>query len=71
MPYIIGFGLRNKREVSTTEAETAVEALKIAEALEMSDEEIKFVDCPGEGRFDMRMLRVLAKEEEQRNAKRP
>lgn len=66
MPYVIGYGTRNKREVSTVEAETAVKALEIAEALEMSDEEIKFVDCPGEGRFDMRMLRVLAKEEVQR-----
>ena len=32
-------------------------------ALERSDEEIKFIDTPTEGRVGMDMLRVLAKEE--------
>jgi hypothetical protein len=35
----------------------------LAEALERSDEEIKFIDTPTEGRVGMDMLRVLAKEE--------
>jgi hypothetical protein len=65
MTYTIGFGMRNKPDVSTAQRETAKEALKLAEALQMSDEEIKFIDTPTEGRVDMAMLRVLAKEEDQ------
>lgn len=70
MSYIITYGMRNKREFSTVKRETAVEALELAEALQRSDEEIKFVDTP-EGRHGMEMLRVLAKEEARRNAPRP
>lgn len=43
--------------------ETAVEALKLADDLQRSDEEIKFIDTPRDGRCGMEMLRVLAKEE--------
>jgi hypothetical protein len=32
----------------------------------MSDEEIKFIDTPTQGRIDMDMLRALAKEEDER-----
>jgi hypothetical protein len=39
-------------------------ALKLAEALQMSDEEIKFIDTPTDGRVGMEMLRVLAEEED-------
>jgi hypothetical protein len=39
--YTIGFGMRNSSEVSTVQRITAREALKLAEALQMSDEEIK------------------------------
>lgn len=63
MTYTIGYGMRNKREVATATKPTAVEALKLAEALVMSDEEIKFIDTPTEGRCGIEMLRVLAKEE--------
>jgi hypothetical protein len=63
MPYTIGFGMRNKREVSTAEKPTAKEALALVDALERSDEEIKFIRSPHEGEIDVRMLRVLAKEE--------
>jgi hypothetical protein len=63
MVYTIGYGMRNKPSVSTAQRNTAKEALELAEALERSDEEIKFVDTPTEGRVGMDMLRVLAKEE--------
>jgi hypothetical protein len=63
MTYIIGFGMRNKREVSTAEKPTAKEALALVDALQRSDEEIKFIRSPHEGEFDVAMLRVLAKEE--------
>lgn len=63
MPYVVAFGMRNKKEFSTAEFATAREALKTAEDLQRSDEEIKYVDTP-EGRFhSLDMLRVLAKEE--------
>ena len=64
MAYTIGFGMRNKPEVSTAQTVTAKEALELAEALQRSDKEIKFIDTPTDGRVGMDMLRVLAKEEE-------
>jgi hypothetical protein len=63
MTYTIGFGMRNKREVSTAEKPTAKEALALVDALQRSDEEIKFISSPHEGEIDVEMLRVLAKEE--------
>jgi hypothetical protein len=63
MVYTIGYGMRNKPDVSTAQRNTAQEALELAEALQMSGEEIKFIDTPTEGRVGMEMLRVLAKEE--------
>jgi hypothetical protein len=63
MVYTIGFGMRND-EVSTAQTVTAKEALELAEALQRSDEEIKFIDTPTDGRVGMDMLWVLAKEEE-------
>jgi hypothetical protein len=63
MVYTIGYGTRNTPGVSTAQRNTAKEALELAEALERSDEEIKFIDTPTEGRVGMDMLRVLAKEE--------
>ena len=65
MPYTIGFGMRNKREVSTAEKPTAKEALALVDALQRSDEEIKFIRSPHEGEIGIEMLRVLAKEEGQ------
>ena len=62
--YTIGFGLRNSSEVSTVQRITAREALKLAEALQVSDGEIKFIDTPTDGRVGMEMLRVLAEEED-------
>ena len=61
--YTIGYGKPNNPDVSTTRRNTAQEALELAEALQKSDEEIKFIDTPTEGRVGMDMLRVLAKEE--------
>ena len=61
--YTIGYGKRNNPDVSTARRNTAQEALELAEALQKSDEEIKFIDTPTEGRVGMDMLRVLAKEE--------
>ena len=63
MTYTIGYGMRNKKEESTATRPTAVEALRLVEALVMSDEEIRFIDAPTEGRCGIEMLRVLAKEE--------
>lgn len=63
MAYTIGFGMRNKKEVSTTECATAQEALDLVNDLQRSDEEIKFIRSPGEGQYGVEMLRVLAKEE--------
>ena len=63
MPYIIGFGTRNKREVSAAERRTAKEALELVEALQRSGEEIKFIRAPAEGEIGVEMLRVLANEE--------
>ena len=61
--YTIGYGNRDKPDVSIAQRNTAQEALELAEALQKSDEEIKFIDTPTEGRVGMDMLRVLAKEE--------
>jgi hypothetical protein len=63
VPYIIGFGPRNKREVSIAERRTAKEALELVEALQRSGEEIKFIRAPAEGEIGVEMLRVLANEE--------
>ena len=63
MPYIIGFGTRNKREVSIAETRTAKEALELVEALQRNDEEIKFIRAPAEGEIGVEMLRVLVNEE--------
>jgi hypothetical protein len=61
MVYTIGYGMRNKcRPPIETRRR---KPLELAEALQRSDEEIKFVDTPTEGRVGMEMLRVLAKEE--------
>jgi hypothetical protein len=59
MVYTIGYGTRNTPGVSTAQRNTAKEALELAEALERSDEEIKFIDTPTEGRVGMDMLRVF------------
>ena len=64
MAYVIGYGMRNKRQVSITERPTAKEALALVDALERSDEEIKFIRSPSEGEIGVEMLRVLAKEED-------
>jgi hypothetical protein len=63
VPYIIFFGTRNKREVSTAETRTAKEALELVEALQRSDEEIKLIRAPAEGEIGVEMLRVLVNEE--------
>jgi hypothetical protein len=64
MVYMVGFGMRNSPGVLTViQRNTAKEALELAEALERSHEEIRFIDTPTEGRVGMDMLRVLAKEE--------
>jgi hypothetical protein len=66
MSYFIFYASRGKKNFSTTQRPTAREALDVARALQMSDEEIKFIDTPTQGRIDMDMLRALAKEEDER-----
>jgi hypothetical protein len=63
MVYTIGFGTRNKPGLSTVRANTAQEAVELAESLERNDTEIQFIDTPSDGRVGIDMLRVLAKEE--------
>jgi hypothetical protein len=55
--------MRNRPGFSRAEKPTAKEALELVNALQMSDEEIKFIRSPEEGEFDVAMLRVLVKEE--------
>jgi hypothetical protein len=57
----VGFGTRNG--LSTVRTNTAQEALELAEALDRSDEEIKFIVTPTDGRVGIDMLGILAKEE--------
>ena len=63
MSYTIGFGMRNKQEAATAEVPTAIEAVAPVEALQKSDEKIKFIRSPQEGEIGIEMLRVLPKEE--------
>ena len=64
MVYTIGFGTRNKPGLSTVRANTAQDALKLAESLERNeDAEIRFIHTPSDGQVGMDMLRVLANEE--------
>jgi hypothetical protein len=49
--------------VSIAETRTAKEALELVEALQRSDEEIKFIRAPAEGEIGVEMLRVLVSEE--------
>jgi hypothetical protein len=43
MTYVIGFGMQGKPKVSMAERPIAREALRLVVALQMSDEEIKFI----------------------------
>jgi hypothetical protein len=63
MVYTIGFSSRSTIGLSTVRANTAQDALKLAESLERDDAEIRFIDTPSDGQVGMDMLRVLAKEE--------
>lgn len=63
MSYTIGFGTKNRTEVSATQTSTAHQALAIVEEVQRSGEEIKFIRSPQEGEMGIEMLRVLAKEE--------
>jgi hypothetical protein len=65
MAYVIGFGMKNKREAAKAEVPTAIEALALIKALKKSHEEIRFIRSPQEGDIGIEMLRVLAKEEEE------
>jgi hypothetical protein len=63
MPYVVGYGLKNRREVWTAEKPTARDALALVESLQRSDKELKFIRAPAEGEIGVDMLRVLADEE--------
>jgi hypothetical protein len=63
MVYTIGFSSRSMTALSTVRANTAQNALKLAESLERNDAEIRFIDTPSDGQVGMDMLRVLSKEE--------
>ncbi len=63
MPYVIGYGMRNKRDVSTAEKANAKEAWSLVIALERSDEEIKFVRNPRGADIGREELKMDADEE--------
>jgi hypothetical protein len=63
MPYIVGYSLRNRRELWTAERPTARDALALVEALQGKGEEIKFIKAPAEGEIVIDMLRSLVDEE--------
>ena len=65
MPYTIVFSRGNAKDVSGTDAKTALEALATIGALERRGEEIRYIASPQEGEIGVEMLRVLAKEEEE------
>jgi hypothetical protein len=63
MTYTVGCRwLDRTKEQFTFQTETAKEALAEAEKVAMSDARIEYIDTPEDGRCDMAMLRVLAKE---------
>jgi hypothetical protein len=64
MPYTVFFGVKNKAEIAGARATTANEALGLIEALQGTQQEIRFINSPHEGEIGIEMLRVLAKEEE-------
>jgi hypothetical protein len=49
MVYTIGFSSRSTIGLSTVRANTAQDALKLAESLERDDAEIRFIDTPSDG----------------------
>jgi hypothetical protein len=65
MPYTIVFSTTNAQDVSAADANTAMQALAIIDALQRRNEEIRFIRSPHEGEIGVEMLRVLAKEEEE------
>lgn len=68
MPYIVGYSLRNRRELWTAEQPTARDALALVVALRSKGEEIKFIKAPAEGDVSIDMLRILVDEEGLPNA---
>jgi nicotinic acid phosphoribosyltransferase len=58
------FGRKTEAEVSGARATTANEALAMIEALQQTEQEIKFIRSPQEGEIGIEMLLVLAKEEQ-------
>ena len=63
MPYMISFGMRGGRDVSTAEMATAKEAWSLVLNLERSDEEIKFIRNPRWHEISRGELRKDADEE--------
>jgi hypothetical protein len=63
MPYVIGYGMRNKRDMSTSQKATAKEAWSLVVALERSDEEIKFIRNPRGAEIGRDELKMDAEEE--------
>ena len=68
MPYVVCYGMKNRREIWTAERPTARDALALVEALQSKGEDIKFVKAPAEGEITIDMLRVLVDEEGLSNA---
>ena len=71
MPYIVAYGLKNRRELWTAEKPTARKALALVEALHEKGEEIRFIKAPGDGEIGVEMLRILADKEGLDLAPRP
>ena len=65
MPYTIVFSTTDAKDISGTDAKTALEALTTIGVLQTRGQEIRYITSPQEGEIGVEMLRVLAKEEEE------
>jgi hypothetical protein len=63
MPYVVGYGLKNRQELWTAERRSARDALELVDILEISGKEIRFIKAPAEGEIGVEMLRIIADEE--------
>jgi hypothetical protein len=63
MPYVVGYVLKNRRELWTAERRSARDALALVDSFERSGEEIRFIKAPAEGGIGVEMLRIIADEE--------
>ena len=71
MPYVVGYGLKNRREVWTAEKPTARDALALVESLQRSDQELKFIRAPAEGEITVVQQHLASEREHQHVTDQP